>query len=258
MDNKEKTVSEKVLERIESSNVSPRSRTYFSLKNFGMWLLAGLSVLVGALAVSSILFRTVNIPLVLPPGPPPPFVEILFLMPFLWIALLVLFGYLAYREIRSTKRGYKYELSTLLLGVALISCVLGIVFYKTGTGLILDRFAAQHVPFQKNLEDLQRQRWMNPENGFLVGKVLSISDSNLLLADPNDTAWTVTFTQDVRAVVVAGERVGVRGEITDAEMHMFTACEIRSLEFAGRPPHPGERKPVEKRNSKCEDVRPLD
>lgn len=234
-----------------------------------MWILASLSVVVGGLAISSIIFRSVNVGAALRPGAAP--VEDLFLvMPFLWIALVAGFGYLAYREIRSTKRGYTYKLSTLLLGTLLASCVLGIAFFSVGAGFALDRFAARHVPFHTDLERIQRDRWEHPQDGFLVGVVGTTTEAGMMLLDPGNIEWQVTFAETLKdqkiQELTKGERVGIRGMLIDVEARTFLACDIRSLELEGRgplrfPPPPGigiERKTLLERSNGCEDVRPLD
>ncbi len=233
------TTSDKVLERIKAEQIAPRSRNYFRFKNIGFWLLAALAVLVGAAAVSSVLFRIVNIPRVLPPGIHPPAFDMIYLMPVLWIVLFGVFSYLAYREIRSTNNGYKYELSTLLLSLLLVSLVLGTALYSVGTGLLLDRLAGHHLPFARDLEGLQRDRWLNPEHGFLVGIIRASTPEGLVLVDPGQKEWQVTFApsvpMDAKNALSAGERVGLRGVILTATPQTFLACDIRSLEFSGRP-----------------------
>ncbi|MEK7079891.1 MAG: hypothetical protein AAB883_00540 [Patescibacteria group bacterium] len=265
MDN-QKTISEKVLNRIMDAKTAPRSRLYFMLRNSGMWLLAFLSIVLGALAISSFIFRAVNTGPALRPGLPP-IPEILLAVPFLWIICIAVFGYLAYREVRSTRRGYRYELTTLLLATILASGALGIVFYATGVGFMLDRAAAHYLPFHTDLERVQRDRWLAPREGFLVGAVrLQEDEDTYILQDPEDIEWTITFATTIPDEKLdrleEGQRIGVEGEILDIEAHTFLACDIRSLEFEGRgfvPPHtPGERKNLPPRTNGCEDVRPLD
>ncbi len=267
MDNHSHKSTEEILKRIEDAGVRPIPRNYFSLRNIGMWLLAALSVTVGSLAVSSIIFRLVNIPRVLPPGVGTLELPLIVrLMPFLWIALMLLFSYLAFREIRATKRGYRYELSTLVLGLLLASTVLGVAFYATGVGARLDLFTARHAPFVAQLEHEQREQWMRPERGFLVGIITSTSTDHFVIVDPKRTQWTVLIENDLdMRSIQSAMRVGVRGEIVDGEEYTFRACDIRSLEFSGDRgaafPHlerlQDERKKPLPRSSKCGDVRPL-
>lgn len=266
-----KSITDKVLERIE--HTTPRSRTYFWIRNAGMWALAGASIVVGALALSSTMFRAINAGITLRPGSVPPVATMLHVVPFLWIILITAFGYLAYREIRSTRRGYTYEFSTLILGTILASCALGIVFYITGAGFVLDKTAARYLSFHTDLERVQRDRWLQPEQGFLVGAVRERTAEGVTLTDPAQVTWSVSFAETISqesiAALTEGQRVGVRGQLLNANEHTFLACDIRSLEFEGRgplhrlPPPPfrphaqDERNIPAPRSNECEDVRPL-
>lgn len=255
-----------LLKRVFDAGAKPIPKQYFSAKNVALWFLAVLSALVGGLAVSSIIFRAVNISGVLPSAgvhlPLPLFAH---LLPFVWILLLVLFSYLAIREIRATKRGYRYEYSVLLLSLLLTSCVLGIGFYASGIGARLDRFAVRHTPFMADIREGQAVRWLRPESGFLMGVVSNKTDTGFTVTDPEHVVWTVTTDPD--ALVESfdeDELVGVRGTTTDRMLHSFEACAVRSLEFRGdkRPPFPelvstkNERKSPRMRSTECGDVRP--
>lgn len=273
------TIAEKVLEKIEKQHTVPYSRFYFSIRNVLIWLFAAFALLIGALAVSSIIFRLANVPRMMPPGGQ---IETIHggiaMLPILWIIVLGIFGYVAYREIRLTKQGYRYELSTLLLAMVVISGVSGIALYSVGSGYVLDRTAAQYVPFHRDIELLQQNAWLKPENGFLVGEVLEVTDAGFTLSDPESKAWDVVYadslTNGEKETVTKGTHVGIRGEQLDAEGGAFLACKVRSLELKGkgpfmRPPLKergeradrvirtnGERKMVNERTTECEGVRP--
>lgn len=253
-----------LLKRVLDAGARPIPKQYFSAKNIALWILAVLSMLVGGLAVSSIIFRAVNIGGVLgqPDIPLPLFAH---LLPIVWVVLLVLFSYLAIREIRATKRGYRYEYSVLLLGLLLTSCVLGISFYASGVGARLDRFAVRHTPFMADIREAQSVRWLRPDSGFLMGVVSNKTDSGFLVTDPEQVVWTVTTAPDALVETFDDdELVGIRGTTTDRTLHAFEACAVRTLEFRGdkRPPFPPfqeskkERKTPPMRSTECGDVRP--
>lgn len=258
-------LSEKILSRIQDAGVRPIPKSYFSLRNIALWILAALSLIAGALSVSSIIFRFANLPAVLPPGATLAIPIAIRLMPFIWIVLLTIFGYLAYQEIRATRKGYRYEFSTILLTLLLASVVLGCGFYATGLGARLDRYAARHVPFVGKLDEEQRVRWMRPERGFLIGEIQTIEGTTLTLIDPAKHTWTVLVDEELSLESIEhGTRVGVRGIIASSSEFQFTACDIRSLEFAGerKAPFPRfahdepETKPDSARTKECEGVRP--
>ncbi|MBU0750304.1 hypothetical protein KKH15_02185 [Patescibacteria group bacterium] len=257
------TIADKVLEKIETTE--PHSKEYFMLRTIGMWSLASASIVVGGLAISSILFRTMNAGMVMRPGIPP-LPTVVALIPFLWIVLVTVFGYFAYKEIRATPKGYKYEWHTLLISVLLASCVFGIAFYVTGAGFMLDRFAGKYVPFHPGLEQIQHDRWLQPERGFLEGVLGEDTETGIRITDSDDVMWEVLLAESLAEerleLLEKGQRVGIRGRLLDADAHTFVACDIRSLEFEGRgmqmtPPMRGERKLPPPRTTTCEDVRPL-
>lgn len=264
------TITDKVLARIHDA--TPHSRAYFTMKNVLMWLLALVSIVVGALAVGSIIFRTVNAGVALAPGALPlrPLMRVI---PVLWVVLTSAFGYLAYREVRATRKGYKYELSTIVLAMLLTSTVLGIIFYSTGMGFRLDTLAGEYVPFHASLERIQEESWLQPMRGMLVGRIRADGDEGegVQVIDPARVVWQVTFAERVSddriAALQEGERVGMRGAVIDPVAHTFLACEVRSLEFAGRGDlermpmhsmHMGERKVSALRTTECEEVSPRD
>jgi len=263
------TTKERILKSVDK--VTPRSRQYFILRNVSMWSLAVLSVILGGLSISSILFRAINATQTLGPKPPP-LPDFFLILPYAWILLIALFGYLAYQNVRDTERGYKYELWALILGTALASCVLGMVFFAMGIGSFLDRTASRVFPFHPDLERIQEERWMNPENGFLIGEITSaVPGEDLLLTDPKQVVWKLVLssgsTISIQETLKPGDRVGVRGKVLNDTEKIFLACSIRSLELNGRgsPPFGGpafsrsiERKESGVRSTECEDVRPLD
>ncbi len=276
-ENYKKTISEKILERIETEKVAPKARYYFVGRNVVMWSLAGTSILVGAVAVSTIIFRTHNIWRILPPRMSYHqviFSEFLNLVPLLWLVIFVSFGCLAYMEIRHTRQGYKYELSTLLLLMVVTSGALGIVLYVLGSGYMVDQVASKHLSFQPQIEMLQRRYWLNPDQGFLVGEVGTTTTETFTLVDPQGFIWSVSYasttpTED-RGFVVTTQRVGLLGNVLDLENRMFEVCRVKPFEVRGRGvflKHAlpsmsvsieklDERKILIVRNNECEDVRP--
>ncbi|MEK7585173.1 MAG: hypothetical protein AAB455_01480 [Patescibacteria group bacterium] len=233
-------ISEKVLERIEAEKAVPTPRFYFRARNLAMWSLAAAALIFGALACSTIIFRLHNLGRIFPPRASQleDFYDFLTAAPLLWFATFIIFGYLAYREVRQTKRGYKYELSTLLLTMVVASGVLGAIFYNLGSGYLIDRLAADHLPFQRGVEMLQRERWFNPEHGFLMGEVAEKREKDFLLSDPRGNVWFVTYATTTAAgekeLVVVARRVGLLGRILNEQTRTFEVEQIRPIEVRGQ------------------------
>lgn len=230
--------SSHVLDALEQTHTTPRPKSYFIVRNIAMWTLAGVSVVLGSLAVSSIIFRLHNVSRVLPPDVPR-FESIhtaMLFIPLVWIITFLGFGYLAFREVRQTKKGYLYEFSTVMLLMVVTSGILGFALYKFGTGYAADRMAARFVPFHKDIELVQKEVWQNPARGFLLGDVVALSSSTVEVLDPEGERWTVVVaTSSVlfdTAVLDIGSRIGVRGVFDVQNPFMFIACDIREVRVA--------------------------
>jgi hypothetical protein len=237
--NKHETLEKRVLDKIETGEVTQKPRSYFIVKNVLMWSLAACAVVLGALAVSGIIFRLHNIPLLLPMGADMPGPRtIVLLVPFLWIGLLGLFAYFAYREVRATDKGYRYKLSTIILLLIVISGALGFVLYGVGSGRTLDKMASHHVPFHRDLDEFQDRVWLMPEHGFLVGSIESISGDVLTVMTRDNTVWTVllgdTIDDALLRLATEGGKIGIHGNLLDAEARVFRACDMRRVELHGR------------------------
>ena len=234
------SIKERVVALITTAKVHQRSRRYFKVKNILRWLLASVTVLFGALAISSIIFRLVNSSRILPPhlGPVPPLLEFLKLVPLLWVVALFFFGYLTYLEIRSTDKGYKFELWTVLLGTLVVSLVFGIILFVLGSGYIIERSLSRHVPLHRSIDTLQIEHWQKPGEGFLVGTLSTVSSNGFSVTDPDGVEWSVVmeipFPSHAMPSVSVGDKVGLVGTQDDALVHTFVACRIDILDFEGR------------------------
>lgn len=281
-DHNHKKISDKVLEVIDSKEVKPTSKLFFRAKNISVWLFAVLSVVVGAFVISIIIFRLSNASLIREALSANNYFFMLFaVLPFVWVLLLGVFGYVAYKEIRHTRQGYKYEFTSVMLIILVISGVLGMVLHGIGSGYMLDSLFDKRVPFHRGVEAMQREKFVRPEDGFLGGQVIDQTQtaSEFQLQDPVGKTWRVSFDQgigefDKKAFVNAGRVRVIGSKINDNE---FVACRIIPWEMKGKgvfkrmgmmpTPMPmrfsstskikGERNKFDVRNTICEGVRPL-
>jgi len=240
-ENHSHNLTERVMGKIESGDTKLRPRSYFATRNYLMWSLAVAAILLGALAVSSVIFRVSNFHLITPRG-----VEDLSdlenvweLLPLIWLVAFTLFGYLAYEEIRATRQGYKYELSTLLLVMVVSSGVLGVAFYSVGSGYVLDKMASRYVPFHPDIEVLRERVWQQPQGGFVSGEVVELTPEGFILTGPESSLWQVEYgdwlSEEEKALIEVGKRVGVIGGFLE-EGEEFIACALKPLEVRGRGP----------------------
>jgi len=268
-------ISVLVLQKLEKRKYIPTPKAYFVLRNTLMWVLALFSILFGAFSVSGILFRMVNVFQVFPSSPR--FGHVFDLFPLFWMLLFGLFMYVTYLEVRRTNQGYKYHLSWIAGLMLAVSGILGIVFYCVGVGFLLDKAAARYVPFNRDIEVMQKERWYNPEQGFLVGEVLRAEEKKemFVLRDPEGGLWDVLFTagltDDERDIVSEGHMIGIKGMIHEKDRKLFIACRIVDAEIQGKGyflsprirvlldigSSTNERNSEDIRMTICEGVRPL-
>lgn len=153
----DKKLSQKIVEEIRKG--APQlPRSYFFIKNSSFWSLAIASIVIGGLVISALMFRVIVMTQFEPEVPPSGPVELLYLVPILWLILLSAFIYLAYKAARKTERGYRYELSTIIFGILFTTVALGLLFYWIGTGFVLDQLVGDHFLFQDDIQAIHQMQ----------------------------------------------------------------------------------------------------
>lgn len=206
-----KDFSKDILHTIERTRIKPLPRWVFFARQVGLVSAFLLSVLVGGISVSVILFSMADVTdagmgrmMRLHPGP-----FLLSYLPYVWVFAMVLFGIAAYFEIRHTKTGYRYRTATILGASFLASLVLGISLHAVGAGQLVDRRIADAVPQYRGFDARKMHLWMRPQEGMLAGRIVSGSaTTTFVLEDFTGMRWTV----EVDGVVLRGAIEGVPGE----------------------------------------------
>lgn len=209
-------ITDKIMEAIKDEK--PKSKWKFTVHEWLMWSSVVLSVVVGSLAVSVILYMVFNNNWALGREISGSFIKFLFLtLPYLWILILVLLVLAAYYNLRHTKHGYKYQLLTLVMGTLLVSIVLGLVFYISGFGQIIDRNFSERLSIYERFASPHRMIWSQVDDGRLSGQVISVRSDRLNLLDVRQKDWVVELDDDTFLSVVPfeggfikvmGERIG--------------------------------------------------
>lgn len=228
-------ILEGVIQKIKDKGVKVRPNWHFKLKNIILWILAVLTTLIGSVAVSSIIFKFSNLQRIAPPGPRfhrENMMNTLDTFPFFWIIIFIIFIYFLYKEIRITRKGYKYEMPILILSMTTVSLILGIALYSAGSGYFLDKKMGR---FNPDVERLQHMSWQRPGEGLLVGEVQSVENNKVIIKDPEGKVWQVTFPEGedtYEEQVSTGEKIGLMGK-GNLEEFTFEACGIKKLELMG-------------------------
>jgi hypothetical protein len=209
-------LSQKVLNKIKEENLCPTPRWQFLCKNWFVWILGVLALLIGALATSVVMFMILNNEWDLATYVSSS--RALFVastLPYAWIILLVAFIFLADYQIRNTKSGYRINTLYLITGSLGLSVMLGGVFYIAGAGEIIDDAFIKHVPYYSEIGNRRAHIMMQPQRGIVGGLIVNVNGRMFDMRAVDRTEWKVDSTnaEFIGSVqIMPGRHVVVIGE----------------------------------------------
>lgn len=220
---------DKITQQIDKENIVPIPKWYFTLKNIGLWFVFILSVIIGAIAFSVILFSIQQTDFELLSHLQHSKIEsLLVFLPFFWIVILLIFSFFAYFSLRNSKKSYKHSLLSLLGLSTFISILIGTLFFIGGGAGKLEESFANSIENYKSLEEKRIQIWMNPKEGMLAGTIQKVVNDTLYLKDFADKNWKITY-KDVfipfKIELVFGEKIKLVG--TQINDYSFMTEEMR-------------------------------
>lgn len=226
-------LSNKVLEKIKEEKIEPRPRWQFLLKDYIIWSIFILSVVIGGLALcvmSHIFsFNDWDIHQQLQRSR---ISHIMLSLPYIWIGFLVFFLGLACYNYRHTKHGYCRGTCWIVILSIAGSFALGIIFYLTGAGEIMEDVLLVKFPLYQKIFCCHHQKniWMQPEKGLLGGKIRDVkSNSEFDLEDFGGFIWVIEKDSQTilrsSVIIIENESVKLIGE-KKAE-RCFHAREVR-------------------------------
>ncbi|HVW82458.1 MAG TPA: hypothetical protein VHC68_00720 [Candidatus Paceibacterota bacterium] len=244
-DHQSGSLAKRVLDRIEGERVRPRPRWEFLARDWFFWLLGGVSVALGAVAIAAALFEVANADWRFWAATHGDFMNFfLSAAPFLWILALALFILVGYVNIRRTRRGYRYPFWLIALGAVLTSAVLGGALFAAGLGEPIEEAVGDHPPFYRPIEAAERAWWLSPEHGLLGGTVVGVSSTSdaFTLRSFDGSLWQVgadALSTTSAAVVERGGEVRIVG-VPSKATSTFEGCYVFAwqVEGARRAPPP--------------------
>lgn len=150
--NMKTSVKEEVLKKIRDTRLAPMSRWYFISRNYFFWLLFVVSVVVGSLAFSSILFN-----LILETAPQVSFTIFtlpkFFLShtPIIWLLFVVMFSVSAWFNLRRVDGGHRTSHVLVFLASILFSLLLGLLLFYTGLSSKIEWSLRENVPVYRSI-----------------------------------------------------------------------------------------------------------
>jgi len=188
-------ITNEVLEKIKQDKIQPRPRWEFLMKDYVVWSLFAIFVVLGGLAVSVIIFMLTSHDWDIYRYLDKSFIEYFLLsVPYFWIILIFGILAIAWLDFRNTKKGYKYDFAKIGLINIVASILLGVVFYYSGVGLKIEQVFSDNLPFYQAIHPMRKADvWENPDKGLLIGEITDIIDDQTFnLRDLNNENWIVS------------------------------------------------------------------
>ncbi|MFZ2154306.1 MAG: hypothetical protein WAV16_03695 [Candidatus Moraniibacteriota bacterium] len=219
-----------ILKNIEDKKIKPKSKWVFLAKDYLVWGLFVLATLVGAMAISVIIFiindNDWDIYKYLQKSI---WAYFLILMPYFWIIILGILSFLAYFNYTHTRKGYLLNPYLVIFGSILFSIILGWALFAVGASQKIDKIFAQKIPYYKNTEMHKNVFWNNPDKGLLAGEIIEIkNDHSFLLKDLESNKWQIVGENIIwkeKVAAVAGEKIKIIGQV--GGKNLFEAREVR-------------------------------
>lgn len=236
--NTDTKLKDALFNRIEDENLQPRSRIFFKSRECVMWALWLMSIFIGALAVAISVFVVLHHQYALYEATHTNFLTFLVdILPFVWLAVFVFMTYFALYNLRHTKHGYRYSVTTILCSSIVLSFALGSALQFFGLGYTIDSQLGKQMKMYMSQEKVEVKLWQQPESGRMVGvQVLDTVEPEkfIIFEDVSGNRWRIDvielFPED-KALLADMRRVRLLGEVTDLKNKLFHACGVFSWVF---------------------------
>ncbi|MEI6529158.1 MAG: hypothetical protein WCN88_01975 [Candidatus Falkowbacteria bacterium] len=226
----------KLLAKIKEGKMCPKPRWQFLLKDSVVWFAGLISLLIGAAAISVMIYLFKYNDWDIYDQTKKTFVEFFILtLPYYWFIFLGIFVFIISYNFKHTKTGYRYS-GILLIGASiLLSVILGAIFFAAGLGEKLDDILGRRAPFYDQVINRHIDFWSQPAEGRLSGLVIDkVDGTSLILIDRGKEQWLVS-TENVELYsgdfIIVGQPIRVLGEIISEQK--FRADKILPMK-AGR------------------------
>jgi hypothetical protein len=201
--------SKKILEQIKRENIKPTPKWHFLLKNYSIWAAFAISVLIGSLSFSVMLYILTDNNWANYKYLDKNFGEYLLLsLPSFWVLFIAIFIIFTSFNYKHTKKGYKYATYLIIILSVVMSFIFGGTLFAFGFGEKIDQALSNNIPYyqEKIIED-KMERWHHPEKGLLIGTVeKAISDEEVIIKDFKNNEWRVKLEEKI-PIEVLGKRI---------------------------------------------------
>ena len=188
-------LSKNILEQIKEEKITPKPRWEFLVRDYVIWGMFGLLVLMGSVSVSVLIFMITDHDWDIYKYLDKSFGEFLLVsLPYFWIALIAAFSIFAWYDLKKTRSGYKYTFTKIGLANIGLSILLGAIFFSMGLGSRIENSLADNIPFYNMMKPVRVENlWNSPGRGLLVGEITEFIDQeDFNIRDPQNKNWLIT------------------------------------------------------------------
>lgn len=204
-------LSEKILDKIKSEKISPREKWIFLAKNYGIWVLAILGILLAGIFTGNLIHEFAMEEWDIAHHFPGGRANFLFhAIPFLWLFGIASTFAFAFFLLRKTKKGYKFGILAISGVIFIASGVCGVALLSTPLPPKFREFRMQNFP-----PPFEASEWNNPSEGLLLGEIIEIGEKILILDAFDESIWEVDISDAKIPPVlelIVGMKIRVIGE----------------------------------------------
>jgi len=214
-------LSDSILKRIENEEIKPRSKWYHRVRYGSFWGIFAIMLVLGALSFAVMLFALFNTDFeIFDYVETSGLMQLIALMPFIWMFIIGLAIGLGVWGIKHTKHGYRMALLFVFGGNVLGSMLLGSVVYGIGGGEMIEEIVEETIPHYESVREKHERFWGNPaENGRLAGLVEEIDTEKgtVTINGPRGREWEIPLErlQAAGVKIEVGQPIKMKGEISE-------------------------------------------
>ncbi len=187
-----------IINKIKKENIRPLPKWKANLSNYVYWGFLILLVLFGGVFASFLFIDYFNITPALARhfhlG------KFIFIMlrtaPLLWIILLFLSLFFAILAYRSTKKGYRHKITSIIILIVLAISLLGFINHISKINRHMERPFEEHVlPRLGRFAPSREKRFSMPQEGIVAGRIKTI-EKNQIIIQNRKQEWAITFSSE--------------------------------------------------------------
>lgn len=231
------SISRKTLKVIEERGITPQPRWHFFARDCSLWCVLASLLILEIVIVETILYVLLDRYWDVYPFLGMGFWGYLFLsLPYFWMVLLFIFGWVVYQNISRIKTGYRYPFYAVLTGSVVGSMAVGSMLLYGGVIVEVHNIFEKQVPLYSSLVYSKEDIWNNADTGLLGGEIMEEipEEEVFVLKDLRGRHWRVQREAGEERIrdFPKGSRVRLIGRRQGEDM--FYAEDVRPWERFAR------------------------